>query len=341
MVFLKKWWQNEYAADIIPSNGSVPTWDVASQRWIPVIPGTVIPDPLPATGPFAFSGQDGSDPVSLAITAPNTQTAPIAEWERVAGDGLSLLFANPYALGITPIMAAADAAVYTDKAWIMFDLAGVNGLPQVVITKPGADPLAASFAAFYLGSDFVEHQIDYYTDAGGGVYAASVLGANHVGAYLEMGRSDLGLNMFNVQIGRDSPGDQNQMNLTGQAAQIRPLVVFTAGAGQTAPILDLVTSAAAHALRVTGDNKVGLFDAVPVGKAAAYTQTYATAARVNPNATALAVLTTASGLASFGYTQAQADSIPVAINAIEADLLAIKKLVNALIDDSQALGVAA
>lgn len=75
----------------------------------------------------------------------------------------------------------------------------------------------------------------------------------------------------------------------------------------------------------------------------AYTQTYTTADRVHPAATAGAVAATAAtNVAPFGYlTAAQADAIPIAVNAIEADLLVVKKLVNALIDDLQAKGLAA
>ena len=55
--------------------------------------------------------------------------------------------------------------------------------------------------------------------------------------------------------------------------------------------------------------------------------------------TAAAVVTTGAGSASYGYTQAQADSIPVAINALAADVLALKKVITALIDDGQANGL--
>ncbi len=72
-----------------------------------------------------------------------------------------------------------------------------------------------------------------------------------------------------------------------------------------------------------------------------YTQTYATAARTNPAMTATAVATTAAALAAYGYSQAQADSIPVAINALTVDLLAVKQLVNGIVDDLQAKGLAA
>jgi hypothetical protein len=92
-------------------------------------------------------------------------------------------------------------------------------------------------------------------------------------------------------------------------------------------------------LGATGD-KIGFLGATPVVRPGAYTQTYSTASRTVPAATSAAVATTAATLSAYGYTQAQADAIPVAINAVEADLSALKQVVNALIDDHQALGLA-
>jgi hypothetical protein len=69
------------------------------------------------------------------------------------------------------------------------------------------------------------------------------------------------------------------------------------------------------------------------------TKTYNTPADVIPAATALAVATTASALTSYGYTEAQADSIPVAINALEADVLALRKMVVTLTLALEAVGI--
>lgn len=73
----------------------------------------------------------------------------------------------------------------------------------------------------------------------------------------------------------------------------------------------------------------------------AYTQTYSTAARSVPNATVAAVATTAATQTDpYGFAGAtQADAIPVAINALTADVLALRKVVTALIDDLQAQGI--
>lgn len=78
-------------------------------------------------------------------------------------------------------------------------------------------------------------------------------------------------------------------------------------------------------------------DLTPTGTA--YTQTYATTATTVPAATATAVATTSAGLAIYGFSQAQADAIPVAINALLADVLALRKTMNQIIDDLQSMGI--
>jgi hypothetical protein len=72
----------------------------------------------------------------------------------------------------------------------------------------------------------------------------------------------------------------------------------------------------------------------------AFTLTYDTASATVPAATATDVLTTASALTAYGYTEAQADSIPVAINALIADALALRKVLVAVIDVLVAIGAA-
>lgn len=73
----------------------------------------------------------------------------------------------------------------------------------------------------------------------------------------------------------------------------------------------------------------------------AITQTYATAAAAVPAATAVAPATTgATQTTPYGYAgQAQADAIPVAIVALIADVLALRKVVNQIIDDLQSAGI--
>lgn len=73
----------------------------------------------------------------------------------------------------------------------------------------------------------------------------------------------------------------------------------------------------------------------------AYTQTYATADKTHAAATALTAPAGGVGAAAGGYdTAANRDLAITAINAIQTDLLDLKQLVNAVIDDLQAYGVA-
>jgi hypothetical protein len=92
--------------------------------------------------------------------------------------------------------------------------------------------------------------------------------------------------------------------------------------------------------RISGSWVTSAAASLPIQSA--YTQTYAVAAKTVPAATAAAVATTAATQTTpYGFgSAAQADAIPVAINANAADILALKKVVNALIDDLQTLGLA-
>lgn len=82
-------------------------------------------------------------------------------------------------------------------------------------------------------------------------------------------------------------------------------------------------------------SQVGFFGVGPVTQRAAYTQTYSTAARtVNP----------ASTSAFSGIDNAQAGSVYAQLtdlNALRSDVIALYQIANALIDDSQALGLSA
>lgn len=84
----------------------------------------------------------------------------------------------------------------------------------------------------------------------------------------------------------------------------------------------------------------GFFNVTPVTRPTAYTQTYATADKTHANATAAAVATTgATSTTPFGYAEAQANAIVTNLNAVIADHLDTKQLVNSVIDDLQALGL--
>lgn len=97
--------------------------------------------------------------------------------------------------------------------------------------------------------------------------------------------------------------------------------------------------------RIRGD------DGSSLAPGSAYTQTYATAARTVPAAVTQTVVTgdtvTKTNTTPYGFSSTDADKIvtfyaaaQVDFAAIIADLLAQKKVLNALIDDLQALGFA-
>lgn len=85
--------------------------------------------------------------------------------------------------------------------------------------------------------------------------------------------------------------------------------------------------------------RIGFYGIGPVARPSAITQTYSTTATTHSNMTSADVLTTAATTSAYGFTQTQADSIPVAINAIRADLINLKGVVNKALDDLQSLGL--
>jgi hypothetical protein len=70
----------------------------------------------------------------------------------------------------------------------------------------------------------------------------------------------------------------------------------------------------------------------------AYVKTYSTASRTIPNATFTNLATTAStNVAPYGFTTAaQADAIATKVNQLAADVIALKKIIVSLVDDSSA-----
>jgi hypothetical protein len=85
---------------------------------------------------------------------------------------------------------------------------------------------------------------------------------------------------------------------------------------------------------------IGFFGATPVTKPTAYTQTYSTASKTVPNATASNPPAGGTGTTAGAYdTAANRDAMITSLTNEIADLAALKKVVNSLIDDLQALGL--
>jgi septal ring-binding cell division protein DamX len=91
---------------------------------------------------------------------------------------------------------------------------------------------------------------------------------------------------------------------------------------------------------IAAEGKFGVNGSAPVAKADAYTQTYATADRIVPTATQATPPAGGTGATAGGYDTASNRDLAIAsITAGAADLLALKKVVTALIDDLQAVGL--
>jgi len=85
--------------------------------------------------------------------------------------------------------------------------------------------------------------------------------------------------------------------------------------------------------------KLGFWNATPIVRPSAFTQTYSTATRTHANLTYSAPA--AYGAGANGYsTAAMASAVHAAVIALAADLTNLKQVVNALIDDHQAIGLA-
>jgi hypothetical protein len=106
------------------------------------------------------------------------------------------------------------------------------------------------------------------------------------------------------------------------------------------------TNATGILIGTAATQKVGFYNATPIVQPSAYTQTYATASKTHPNATSTNLATGVSRVAGDGVTwgftsQAATDNIATQVNAMQADLIDLKKVVNQLIDDLQVLGLVA
>jgi hypothetical protein len=88
--------------------------------------------------------------------------------------------------------------------------------------------------------------------------------------------------------------------------------------------------------------KLGFWGATPVARPSAYTQTYATASKTHAAVTQLAAPAGGTGAAAGAWsTAANRDLAIASINAARTDIANLKNLVNAVIDDLQAMGILA
>lgn len=83
--------------------------------------------------------------------------------------------------------------------------------------------------------------------------------------------------------------------------------------------------------------KLGFFNATPVVQQGAYTQTYSTADKTHAAMTSADIGAFAGGATGFNAA-AERDNIRTQFNALRADVIDCKNLVNSVIDDLQTFG---
>lgn len=128
-------------------------------------------------------------------------------------------------------------------------------------------------------------------------------------------------------------------------------VDLTSGKTLTMPVGSIITDTTTGLkIGTATTQKIGFFNVTPVVQPSAYTQTYTTAAKTVPAATAATLTDSTGGTADTTlaaveatYTQATVRNnfadLAAMVNKLTADDLAIKKVINSLVDDLQALGL--
>lgn len=88
--------------------------------------------------------------------------------------------------------------------------------------------------------------------------------------------------------------------------------------------------------------KIGFFNATPIVKGTAFTQTYATASHTHANVTSADFPAGGTGAAAGGWSSAANRDLAISrFNALRVDVANVKNTLNGLIDDLQALGLIA
>ncbi len=118
-------------------------------------------------------------------------------------------------------------------------------------------------------------------------------------------------------------------------------VDLTSGKTLTMPVGSIITDTTTGLkIGTATTQKVGFYGVTPVVRGSAYTQTYSTASKTVPAATASNPPAGGTGATAGAYdTAANRNLMITSLTNNIADVLALKKVVNALIDDLQAIGI--
>ncbi len=251
-------------------------------------------------GPFLDPRGNISPAWRIWLLNPNIQSLQSANPIGVYSGGLGV--STTPASGQLPV--ATSTGVYTPAAF--------SSLPVFSSTTPGLAPASGGGTTTFLRAD--------------ATYASPVAGSNGQVQYASSG-SFAASALFT----HDGAGNVSLGTISGTTAALN----ITAQAGGT---LALRTGTASTAVAVANSGaatQIGLYGVTPVSQASAYVQTYAVASRTVAAATFANLDTTAAtNIAPYGFaTQVQADAIATNVNALGADVIILKQIINSLIND--------
>lgn len=268
---------------------------------------------ITSQAPFASATGSNRNPGNLVLAVPAKASGGTAGQITLSVDGSTVAAVQSTGVAVTGTLTTSGA-----------------------VSLGGGTPAAAGVIRFPKPSEQTQ-LISFNRDAGG--VDISVL-ATDAGNAITLGSTSASAGALYL---RSAGGVQilgDSLLLRQNDATVRHTLTIAAATTWSAAASTSLAFQYNGTTRIALDtNGVGFFAVTPVARASAITQTYATATRTHNNVTSSAVVTTGAALASYGFTQAQADSIPVAINAVAADLLNLKQLVNSIIDDLQAYGL--
>lgn len=166
------------------------------------------------------------------------------------------------------------------------------------------------------------------------------------GMYLTMGGAVIGAGAIHLDIA-GAPTDIRFLN----NAYTQPNLIIADGGGVTIPRgalgladgSDIGTGVTTGTKIASGTTqKIGFWGATPIVRPSAFTQTYATASKTHANLTASNPPAGGTGTAAGGYnTAANRDLMIASLTNAIADIVNLKQVVNAIIDDLQLEGLLA
>jgi hypothetical protein len=167
-----------------------------------------------------------------------------------------------------------------------------------------------------------------------------VVNENGVAAYDFRAESDTEANMLFL----DSSANTLYLGGTTNGIAIEKGGIFSFIAGGTGKIKDgtniPLDTTTGTKIGTATTQKLGFWNATPVVRPSAFTQTYATASKTHSNLTYVAPA--AYGAGANGYsTGAMAAAVHAAVIALAADVANVKQVLNSVIDDLQSMGLLA